>query len=265
MSETAILVSSDYHYGKKTKSFNPGVLGQRLKTLSDTLNRIPSEMKGTGFDRLVPLILGDVNDGTDIYATQSHEQAVSNVEKQADAVSDMTAEFITSLQREWTIDSVYVTAGNHGRAGHAAIAANWDIVAYRYLGLKMRGTGPRVVMPPEDGSPFFNSLNVRGHKFLLHHGNAVRCYQQIPWYGMVQKALKWNITSLGPFDTLLMGHYHTPGHQRINSLSLYTTGSAVSDDAWALTEMGLESTPAWWLLTVTDDGEIGWSKAISLN
>ncbi len=89
-------------------------------------------------------------------------------------------------------------------------------------------------------------------------------YQQIPWYGMSQRVLRWHSTKSLKFDVALMGHFHTTGYQDMNKLTMMLTGTAVTDDDWALQTFGYESQNAWWLFGVSDAQPIAWSRKVLL-
>ncbi len=69
---------------------------------------------------------------------------------------------------------------------------------------------------------WFQIVNVRGWKFLLVHGDDVRAWMQIPFYGAERYSGRWrellaslnagfkNIpdTELPDFDYILLGHHH---------------------------------------------------------
>ena len=100
--ESAHLHLTDLHYGKKTASFNKDVFKERLNALGDKVESIHKLLSHTyDFDKLVVLLGGDVNDGTEIYPSQAHHQDISDVEEQATELSEMLAAWITQQQKIW--------------------------------------------------------------------------------------------------------------------------------------------------------------------
>jgi len=96
--ETAVLVISDLHIGKKTADFNITVARRRLNKLAEKVCRIKEQL-GNGYelDNIHVWMLGDTIDGDGIYPGQPHHQDESNVTEQT---------FIALLQ----LDSKYSAA-----------------------------------------------------------------------------------------------------------------------------------------------------------
>lgn len=254
---------SDLHWGKKTATFGPDVLKDRLSRLGGKLMQERAK-RNVNFDELRVFMLGDMNDGSDIYPGQPHAQAETNVEQQAWELSDFLAEWLREQLQVWRKITVDAVPGNHGRAGKFAHeAANWDVVAYRYLKSKVEKDGINVCFNTV-GDLFIRKVQIRGHNYLLYHGHDIKSFGNIPWYGMLLRLSRWSTTNLAPFDVACMGHFHCSGHWQINKLQMLTTGAAVSDDDWALRFLGWESSPRWWLLGVSDAEPIAWQTSISL-
>jgi len=264
-SETAVLVMTDMHYGKKTPTFSPEVCCQRLGELSQRLGRVRDLLKTSyDIDQLTILLLGDINDGTDIYASQPHHQAVTNVEQQAREAAGLLAGFLNEQADIWSDVRVECVLGNHGRAGKwAHEAANWDMVAYRYM--QMLNQDKRVTINIPDGNPFLRVIQVRGHGILMYHGHDIRSYGSIPWYGMLLRLLRWRSTrSLPPWQLAVMGHFHTLGYWNINAIQMMASGTMVSDDEWSLQTFGWEPSTTWWLFGVSNSRPITWQFPLSV-
>lgn len=257
--ESVVLHISDAHYGKSTRTFGPDVFKQRMDALGERMAGI-KDLLGGGYNlpELVVCCTGDLNDGTDIYAGQPHEQAESDVEEQASQVATYLHGWLKRQKELWGSVRFEAVPGNHGRVGkYAAVTANWDKVAYRYLKL-LCGDSISVNFPGRGESPFLRKIKVRGHDVLLYHGHEIRTYSSIPWYGMLLRLSKWATTGLYPIDLALMGHFHTVGDWPINRIRLLCTGTAVTNDDWALETLGWESQTAWWLFGVSDERPVTW-------
>lgn len=262
--ETAQLVLTDWHYGKSTATYGPQVTADRLNRLAEKLGRIRELKAGYDFDRLIIHVLGDMNDGTDIYAGQPHEQAISNVEAQANDLSILLASWLAKITSTWGHVELECVPGNHGRTGKFGHwAANWDIVAYRYLSLRQQLVPVRFT-DWTDGDPFVRKTCVRGHCFLGYHGHDVRSYSNIPWYGIMLRLIRWFSSSMGPFDVALFGHFHTLGFWRMNGIKVLLSGTAVSGDEWGLRTFGLESACSTWLWGTSDKYPVTWQYALDL-
>lgn len=262
--ETANLTLQDWHYGKHTASYGPEITARRLTQLVDKLARIRDLMPGYAFDKLVLHVLGDMNDGTEIYAGQTHEQAISNVEAQANDLSILLESFLGRLADVWGSIEVEAVPGNHGRAGKFAhTAANWDMVCYRYLQLRQKRAQIRFNDWTEQ-DPFIRKTVIRGHTFLDYHGHDVRSYGNIPRYGVTLRLLRWYSSHMGPFDVVNMGHFHCLDFWKVNAVRVFLGGTAVSGDEWGLRTFGLESSCSTWLYGTSDKYPVTWQFAIDL-
>jgi hypothetical protein len=271
--EDAVLAITDVHWGKKTPTFDMDVCKQRFDRAGERLKRLRDLQSDYEIERLHIALLGDLNDGTMIYATQPYHQAQSNVERQADEVSDFLAEWIVKQMPIWGAVDMTAIPGNHGHTGKLGHeAANWDIVSYRYLKLKIANAVkvdiadvPMIIESEGDASTFIKKATWRGHSYLLYHGHDIRSYAGIPWYGMMNRLIKWQTTrALGGFDVAMMGHFHSWGDWQINTFRMIESGTMVSDDEWALRLFGWESTNRWHLYGVSDSRPVTWQYGLDL-
>lgn len=262
---TAILSMSDLHYGAKTTTFGPVSFKNRLDELEETMAVIARQRRRE-VDRLVVAALGDWNDGTGIYPTQPHHQGVTNVDQQADELAHYVAPFILALKKQWGNVEVYAVPGNHGRVSKFAHeAASWDIVCYRYLSLLL-GDKVKFHLPKAEPDIFAQKFDASGRTVLLYHGHEIRSYQNIPWYGMMNRLQRWQSTTvLAPFDVVMMGHFHTLGSWKLNKVDLFLSGTMKTNDSWALMSLGWESAAAWWLIGVNDAPYIPWQYVLRLD
>ena len=226
--ETALLVISDLHYGKSTPTYNPDVFKQRMALLGDKVKDIRRCLSSYRFDGLRVAILGDAVDGSEIFATQPHHQAVGSVEQQAYELSDLLADWLLAQKKVWRNVQVDAVSGNHGRQSHFAHeASNWDTVMYRYLAHRL---GDKIPVAFDAAQPFIRKVDIHGHKILLYHGAEIRSFANIPWYGMSLRVSRWLSTQFAPFDSVFMGHFHSCGQWNVNRIKLYCTGTMVTDD-----------------------------------
>lgn len=256
---------SDIHFGKKTATYSPDIFIQRIDRVGKRLQRIRELLSDYEFDKIVFCLLGDANDGSEIYPTQFHHQEITNVDEQADALSSILARFFVWQKETWGNVAIECVPGNHGRAGWAAHeAANWDLVAYKYLALRLQAHGIPVNRN-DTSDPFIRRITIRGHNYLLYHGHAIRTYQSIPFYGIKQRLLNWNTTHLAPFDVALMGHFHQCALYPLNRITALLSGTMATSDEWALQVIGAESMPLWWMFGISDHRPITWQFRIELD
>jgi hypothetical protein len=259
-----VLHITDVHWGKQTESFDVKTCSKRLASVGEKLGRIRELLSGYDFDRLVILITGDVNDGSEIYASQATEQAESDVEEQANSAAAALAELVRGLKRIWKNIEIEAVPGNHGRSGRGGhVAANWDVTCYRYLQFRLAADHVPVGFKDESGL-FVRKSIIRGHNYLIYHGHEIRTYASIPWYGMMLRVSRWLSTKYAPIDVALIGHFHSFGMWRVNRVMLAVSGTMVTDDDWALTGLGWESANKWHCFGVSTKYPMTWDFGIDL-
>lgn len=264
--ETANLFISDGHYGKETELFSPKVFAKQLDSVVEKTSRIRELLKAYDFERLIVWNGGDANDGTLIYAEQSTEQALTNVEQQADELADLYESFLLKLKKVWRNVEFEGVPGNHGRSGKGAhVAANWDIVCYNYLRRSMRGSDVPINFGDTGQGMWVRMRQVYGHKFLLYHGHHIKMHMGVPWYGIQTRISRWlSGKRIGKFDVAMLGHFHTTGHIKVNSVEVLMSGTTVLDDDWALTALGYEPSPIWRFFGTSRRYATTWSFPIDL-
>jgi len=261
--QTAVIVMSDHHYGKKTVSYGLDVFGLRLKALGERLKAFRWSMPDVEYDGLVVCLLGDVNDGSDIYPTQAHHQELTNPEAQADQLAAQLEPWLLEQAGVWGSVRAECVPGNHGRSGKSMHeAANWDIAAYRNLRLRLRDKV--AVNWTETGNPFFRKVPVYGHNLLLYHGHDIPGGGVTPINGVANRVLRWSTSRLAPFNVVLMGHFHTLATTKLNSIDILLSGTMVTDDDWSLQRLGWESVPKWWMFGMSEKRTLTWQYALDL-
>ncbi len=264
--ETAILTITDAHFGKLTRSYNPTVFVERLQALSKKVERIHELLSDYAFDRLVIVMAGDLVDGTMIYPTQVYHQKITNINQQIMLMAEHLADFVIQQRNVWGRVDVECVPGNHGRVSKFAHeSSNYDIMLYDTLKILLkRERGITVNKNGDHEDPFLRIIEVRGHRYLLYHGMEIRMFQQIPWYGIVMRVLRWLSTKSLKFDVAIMGHFHSCGMWDINQVQLILSGTMASDDDWALRILGYESASSWWLFGASNTRPITWRFKLDL-
>lgn len=263
--ETAMLIVSDAHDGKETSSFDPNILGRRLSDMVDRVSRLRSHQADCCFDKLIVVFAGDMIDGGEVYPTQAHHQAFTSRREQIQHSCAIWADALLKLQCDWQEVEVQAVPGNHGRTSRFAHESdNGDLLLYDALRQKLNG---KVTLHYDDGDdPFVRKFRVRGHEYLITHGADIKAWQGIPFYGIQQRLLKWHSSfKLGGFDVAFMGHFHNSTSIRLTgALRYFITGTAVSDDDWALRLFGGESATNWWFIGVSDKRPITFQYEVDL-
>ena len=162
--------------------------------------------------KLELFMLGDIVSG-DIHEELENTNAGSIIDQVVTATHRIASSILVLAQHfdEITISCV---AGNHGRMKRKPYykhkqPANWDVLIGQMLRLILRHQKNVSFIIP--GSHWM-MREVPGCRFLLMHGDGIKGWSGIPWYG-VQRAVSSFLEMIGRdvmFDRAVMGHFHNP-------------------------------------------------------
>lgn len=277
--ETAVLVISDVHIGKKTPKYDTRKAARVLESVAVKVQNIAQLLKNDyGFDEFVVIMLGDILDGSEIFPGQAAVQDIPNVLAQAVAAAHLFLPIIEAGVSVAGKVRICGVAGNHGRSGkNAAEAANWDIVCYQQLESLCKAiykdkvtfeiNAPRIEKNSVKENDLFwmKLVRVKNHYFLLHHGHRARNVLGVPFYGIRQRALTWRSAFPQRWKVLLHGHFHTFARMDFNDIIVLLNGTSVMHDTWALENFGMASVNRWWFFGVSNKFPITWSFGLDLN
>jgi len=115
---------------------------------------------------------------------------------------------------------------------------------------------------------FFLTKTINNHNFLICHGDNIRSWMGIPWYG-INRAIA-NFTELMAsrgqfFEYVALGHFHNDACMRKVSGERLINGSFTGGDQFSLGAMTTISTPVQMLFGVHKDIGISWRFPIKLD
>ncbi len=253
---SVILTVSDVHLGKKTLNYSfdkfNGVFDKYEKEVVRQLSILNKyyEIRDVNL-----FLLGDNLDGEVIYPGHAFDLEMTVVESIRALMSRLSS-FIDGLVDLGYNVSVYGVAGNHGRSNKHG-KSNWEILFYEMLAEKYE-KDDRVDVRYND---WYIYEEIGGVRVLGVHGEQIRMYQNIPLYGIIQKAMRWQ-ESIGDFDILLLGHFHTTYYMDWNGILIFGSGTAMDGDDWTM-KLGLKPSLKWWGLGISD-GKLEWMKLFEL-
>ena len=235
--EEAVLVLSDVHVGKVTKSYNPEIFKERLKKVNTGMLRIIELLRnGYKVDTLNIILGGDIVDGEGIFPTQAMtiDQGVLKQVFQT-GVPEFSNMFINLLNYFKKV-KVHCVRGNHGRNGRFADeTSNWDIALYEACRIATQNYKNIEWNISYDWN---NLFKIYDWKFLLVHGHQIKMAMQIPHYGITSKGMRWQ-GSMGHFDYLILGHFHVAQYCEWNDFEYCMNGTFSSDDEFSQEIIGL--------------------------
>lgn len=264
--ESAVLHLTDLHYGKKTVSFNVSVLEERLDKMIAHILDINQILKnGYRFDKLFILFTGDIVDGDDIFANHGFhtDEAARYGLEQATKVAQLLVPRIRKLKAVAPKIVIHGVPGNHGRVSKRTHEMNnWDIAALTMLKMLFMEDKDVEVTVAEG---FWDTVNIQGHGFLLYHGAGIRMVAGLPFYAIRQRVMRWKQTLKDPFKVVLMGHFHQCIEDSFADTRIMLSGTAVSDDEFAIECLGVDGERKMNFFGVHPDHPITWQYKLNLD
>lgn len=256
---STVLVIGDLHIGKKTVSYNSNVYKKRLGIL---LRKVLEYKNGINKSFRMPdihlFLVGDIIDGEGIYKGQGYETDLT-VDEAIDVFIDTFDWFVSGLLDRYRKVYIHTVYGNHGRGSWIG-KSNWEQILYKRLRDLYRHSRDVEV----DVGDWYNVVNIRGWKYLLVHGEQIRMYQNIPLYGIIQKAMRWYSGGIDEqFDVVVLGHFHTFARMEWNDISILINGTFVTDDEYTM-RMGLKSQNKFWMFGVSKKDKMLWAYDIDV-
>jgi hypothetical protein len=255
--EDALLVLSDWQLGKVTPSYSSEVCEQRIELYLSKVDRIVALQRRDHPVRAARIFLvGDMVEGELIFPGQAHlidsslyQQVVKDGPRILGSVVRWAASRFDSV-------TVHAVPGNHGHLGGRSRKemhreSNADRMLYDITRQICDASGLAVDWFIAEDWWHVADLGDRC-RFLLLHGDQVRGYAGIPWYGWMRKVLAWSsMERIWPdmeFDHVIGGHFHTPVSLYVNGRRLWINASTESHNPYALEQLAAAGEPAQWLL-----------------
>lgn len=269
--ETALLLLSDVHIGKKTTSYNPKVFTERLKRLQESMMSIIGAQRSIrSIKKLVVVMNGDIVDAEAVYPSQSVDHIAIPIIDQIFTVGvpELTAFLLNCLANFEEVECI-CTRGNHGQQNAAkwssSKSTNWDFVIYKALEATTFNQ-PRLKwnINTKDWKSIFK---VYSYGFLATHGNMIKRYYNSPFYGMTRQAERWSNAYRDKLrlDYILFSHFHSMDTgMRHNNLQIFVNGSFTTNDPYAEENIGVTSIPEQLLLGVHPRFGVTWRYGLKL-
>jgi len=269
--ETALLLLSDVHIGKKTISYNPKVFAERLKKLETSMMSVITAQRNIRpVRKLIIVMNGDIVDAEAVYPSQSVDHIAIPIIDQIFTVGipELTTFLLNCLANFEEVKCI-CTRGNHGQQNAAkwssSKSTNWDFVIYKALEATTTNQ-PRIKwsINTKDWKSIFKIYN---YGFLATHGNMIKRYYNSPFYGMTRQAERWANAYRNKLrlDYFLYSHFHSMDTgMRHNNLQIFVNGSFTTDDPYAEENIGVTSIPEQLLLGVHPKFGVTWRYPLKL-
>ena len=272
--EAAVLVISDPHVGEVVSSDEMSGTGEydfrTFCVYADFLGQTTADIVGRlrrGFNirRLWTPLLGDMVTGM----IHAELEATADINPLHAAMGG--AFVFAQMYRDWVphferID-VPCVVGNHGRLTqkkrYKQKYLNWDYVFYTTLMLLLKNE-PTIHF--DIPFSFFHRVDVLGHQHLLMHGDDIRSYYGVPWYGI--KRTVGNLTEIfaaqGDYpEYVLLGHFHNKGTLDRYRGEIILNGSWPGGNEYSLGHMAATNEPKQVMYGIHPDKGKTWEFSIN--
>ncbi|MBR4110370.1 MAG: metallophosphoesterase [Clostridia bacterium] len=219
--ETIVLMISDIQAGTYISSeasgglneYNWSILEKQFDQLYIGLEEIVTRHK-----RVAPIkslhvhLIGDIVEGYDIFKGQTR-QIDTEITEQAIGVKDLLCDFLQKALH--LFDKIHVVAvpGNHGRIGTKGENlhyVSWDYIVYKWMQSELKNFDS---ITWQITKSWWQIDTIYGYNFLMFHGDDIKSWQGIPYYGIDRAAKNYHelLELLGlKYNYLEIGHFHVP-------------------------------------------------------
>ena len=269
--EIALLKFSDSHVGKKTVTYNPRVFIERLENLKKAIMKIITPLRTIReIKKLVIVFEGDIIDAESIYPGQAVDGISETILTQifGTTVPELHNFLLFCLDNFEEVEC-HCVKGNHGKLNAAkwssSKSTNWDLVVYKVLEAVTKNQDRlKWNIIENDWKVIFKIFN---HGFLACHGDMIKSYMNLPFYGMIRQATRWQsaYSSKIWIEHFLFAHFHSAvAGIRFNQVNIYVNGPFVTDDEFAEEKLGVTSVPEQVLLGVHPKYGVTWRYILRL-
>jgi len=268
--EVWLQMVSDFHYGLKVKpveiggmfEYNSKVAKRELDYLLMKTCRI-LEYYPNRPDKLVIAFLGDMIDNA-IMRDNQMASIEFQITDQIMGVVELMTDYIITLSKYFKEIKCFGVYGNHGRMTQSVKGAhpkdNFDRIVYWSIQERLRGID-NITLEFTEAQHML--IDVEGWRFWLEHGDTVRSWAGIPFYGA--KREKANIGDmLSKFsekaDYMLAGHFHNDAEFE----NIFMNGAFVGGDIFTVGKLRRMNIPSQTILGVNKKHGVVWKRKIQL-
>jgi len=205
------------------------------------------------FRKLHVFMLGDLVSGV-IHDELRVNDEVGIVEQMILA-TDILAEALLMLCQAFPEVHIASVVGNHGRVSEeryfkGKATNNYDYLVSHMLERMLSGQPNLTWNIPKS---FYTVEQVENERFLLLHGDVVKSWMGIPFYGLQRAYLKWHALHVDygkPFDHMIVGHYHNPNRMTMVRNELIINGCIKGGDEYSIGAIAAACDPSQTLFGV---------------
>jgi len=262
--EEAILHCSDGHAGKITESYDEDVYKIRMDGIFDSAMTIVTLHRNMyPIRKLHILATGDNVQGENPYQGSKVGTIKKGARDQTTKVAyPAWVRLISSLKQEFEEVELEGIGGNHSYSRLAPETSREDYRLYDLLSAYFSNTKGIKINIHE----YFSAIiNIAGFKCFAFHGDGIPCQQGVPFFALDKKLKAWYMQYKG-FQYAFGGHFHKRHSDEISSrLEYFMCSTLISDDDWALKQLGISSNPSQNIYGMHEHYGITWRYALQVD
>ena len=198
--ETIVLMISDIQAGTYISSeasgglneYNWNILEKQFHQLYLGLEEIVTRHKMVApINNLHVHLIGDIVEGYDIFKGQTR-QIDTEITEQAIGVKDLLCDFLIKALHLFKHVHVVAVPGNHGRIGQKGENlhyVSWDYIVYKWMESELKNY-PSITW--QISKSWWQIDSIYGYNFLMFHGDDIKSWQGIPYYGIDRAAKNYH-------------------------------------------------------------------------
>lgn len=242
-------------------------LGRAEKYVDRVLKFTQETLQNYKFDSIWVLAYGDHTHG-EIHDATNHT-AWRNQFRNCLAISQMHALMLYDLAQHFPEVNVLYLPGNHGRRrdrkkNFHEPKDSWDYLVgetTRLLCARMENVN--FAIP----NSYLAVVEINGWNFAVSHGDDIRSWNNIPWYGIERKTRRLSaIHSISDerIHYYVLGHFHQPSTVAQMDGETIINGAWLGTDPYVYNALGAYTEPSQWLHGVHHKHGISWRLKVAL-
>jgi len=267
-----VLLLSDWHIGEvvssdelgKINRYDTKIATRRVELLSEKLMSIAKPSSDLYIWLGGDMVSGNIHDELE----KTNEYTITD---QIICTAKLIKQFIDEIGEHFKSITIITSVGNHGRLKKEKQSKqrydNYDYLAYKFLYSMLSDKKKiRWLISKE----VFAFTNIAGFNFVFSHGDTIRMWNNIPYYGIirdlqVKQSIKQFVDEENPkVDFYCIGHFHTPSSINVNGIYVIMNGSLKGVDEYTLSR-GFLSVPCQKLIYVSKKSDVFTQYDIILN
>ena len=267
--ESVVAILSDEHADQvvlphqvgNLERYNFPIALRRAESYVDTIIKFTQRtLQNYKFNTLWILANGDHTSG-EIHNSVDHSE-YRNSFRNSLAIGQMHSLMLRDLAPYFDKIKIVYVPGNHGRRStqkdyHGAWN-NWDYLIAETAKLHCTNLENVEFCIPD---AFSVCVDIEGHGFYITHGDEIRGWMGIPWYGISRKTQRLtalNATQKKEVDYYVFGHFHQSSTLAVLAGETIINGSWVATDPFAYEALSVFNEPSQWLFGVNKERGISW-------